>query len=212
MTRYAPTISFVIVCLLAIFVKRVESENVFGFWTAYIALDTGFITAPQEIGRQVNATGGEDLIAMLGNSATIGIRWGYGNDLLGFSVNLTWILNAVDVQNEFGVPFPFHGQPPGQAGIEARLFPFLRTLAGGRFRPYLSAGSGVMFLSVDLDNIQDQELYVLRVWSAGAGFQIRRKDPDSYFYAEYRRHRISESFPVHSFVMNAVNLGFAFLY
>ena len=69
-----------------------------------------------------------------------------------------------------------------------------------------------MFLSVDLDNIHDQERYLLPVWTAGAGLQIHRYDPDSYFYAEYKKHKVSERFPIHSFVMNAVNLGFAFLF
>ena len=205
-------ISYGLVCLFLFLMEGAESADLFGPWTAYMAMQTGIVTAPKEIGRQMNATGGEDLIAMLGDSMNIGLGGGCENDLLGFSLNLVWILNAVDVQNEFGVPFPFHGESPGQALIELRLFPFLRTIADGRFRPYLSAGTGVMFLSVDLDNIRDQEFYMLRVWTVGTGFHLYRNGRDSYFYAEYKKQRISKRFPIHSFDMNAVNLGFAYLF
>jgi len=168
----------------------------------------GVSPAPGEIGRDVNRAGGDTLIASLGTSGVLGARFEVNNSLVGGGVTVLGWLTSIDVQNEAGIDFPHHGKPPLIYLGEARLYPFRQWLARGRVSPYLSAGVGGALVSVDLDNVNDQELRHLWTWSAGAGVRIAVDDDGGTFVdVQYRACFLSGSGPLVPFALHSIVVG-----
>jgi hypothetical protein len=168
----------------------------------------GVSPAPGEIGRDVNRAGGDILIASLGTSGVFGTRFEVNNSLLGGGVTVLAWLGSVGVENEAGIEFPHHGKPPLIYLGEARLYPFREWLARGRVSPYLSAGLGGALVSVDLDNVNDQELRHLWTWSGGAGVRILVDDDGATFVdVQFRACFLSGNGPLVPFTLRSIVVG-----
>jgi hypothetical protein len=121
----------------------------------------------------------------------------------------------VEVENEYGVAFTYHGEHPTLWTVRLHLYPLfpLRKSAAGRVQPLVLLGIGGLPVSVDLDNINDQTLYHSWQWSVGGGLRILL-NPAAAFdttvsFVELRlvRHRVWENGPLHGFDAVAATLG-----
>jgi len=183
-------------------------------WCVTTGLAAGALLAPGEIGRAANATGGgEQLIAYLGDAFALGIRAGLESDVLGVELVLLLGANRVEVENEFGVRFPNHGEPPvlwTGSVLFYPLFPLRHTALGRRLRPFVVAGLGGAFVSVDLDNIEGQTLY--HSWQESVGGGIRFFSDHSFVELRLTRQRVHRNGPLHGFDAHAatVALGIRF--
>jgi hypothetical protein len=137
-------------------------------WSA--GFGAGGLLAPGEIGRDRNATGGQE---------TLIARWRAGAALAGqarlarppFGIELAAIrsTSVIRVENEAGTEFPHHGQGPLLLAAAGTLVPFG---ASARIGPFVSGGLGLVFIPVDLDNVKGQTLFVSPVRSLAAGFRF----------------------------------------
>ena len=151
----------------------------------------GGLIAGKEVGRGINATGGEALIARINYGATLGLRAGVHNELLGLEANLLTTSNRAVVKNEFGVAFPNHAESPLIGSGDALLYPFRSSIKGGKVRPYVTSGIGGMLVSADLDNIRDKETHGSAVWNAGGGIKMSMRG-NTGLYVDFRftNHRL----------------------
>jgi hypothetical protein len=148
-------------------------------WYVEYSLSGGTITAKHEIAVNHNATGDhEQLFARLKSSPFVGGRVGVHGKWLGIEAGVFRTTEKIQVSNEFGVPFPNHGENITFMKADLLYYPVPRSAFNKVFRPYLSAGLGGNFFSVDTDNINDQENYVNRTASIGGGgkFTLGGKD------------------------------------
>lgn len=151
----------------------------------------GAMIAGKTIGRGVNATGGEQLVARLNHGAALGVRAGVHNDLLGLEANFLTTSNPAVVKNEFGVAFPNHSERPLIFSGDALLYPFRRAISGGMVRPYLTSGLGGLLLSADLDNIRDKETHGSLIWNAGGGVKVfAGQGTGLYLDLRFTNHRL----------------------
>jgi hypothetical protein len=174
--------------------------------THEIGFYAGRSLSPLEIGRDVNRAGGDTLVARLGDSAISGLRFELHNRFVGIAFNLFAWLKPVTVESEAGVAFPHHGEPPGLYLLEARLYP-LGESAGARVSPYVGAGFGGAFISVDLDNVNDQELRHLWVRSFSAGVKLMFNDGETFLDVQFKPCFLSGRDPIAPFTARAVAIG-----
>lgn len=131
-----------------------------------------FAVEPDIIGRDRNAWGDREwLEASIHNTMALRMALIYGNDVVGIDINMSTMFSAIEVQNEYGVDFPDHGETPWTLGVSGYLNPFGRLIFNGRIRPVISYGVGLMHLSADLDNVDDQSSYWLNVTSWGLALE-----------------------------------------
>jgi hypothetical protein len=63
-------------------------------------------------------------------------------------------------------------------------------------------------ISVDLDNINDQELHALRIWNAGAGVKVMfGESRDSYVDLQLKNHRVFGSNNFIPFNARSLSIG-----
>lgn len=173
-------------------------------WSTILGIRMGFQSGPGEIGRNANATGEEDLIAYLKTTPVLGGEVGCRNRYLTFLARLSSGFRRVMVRNEFNVDFPNHGSAPTWLTGAVSVRPLGNS--GWIIQPFITVEVGLLFLSVDLDNIQDQVFYALWTRSLGGGMEILWRE-NSYVYAEYLREWISENAPLQSFRANVMTFG-----
>jgi hypothetical protein len=113
-------------------------------------------------------------------------------------------LNRIDVESATGVSYPNHGMSPLLFGGYGRLYPAGPWIRGGRLSPYLAAGAGGTLVSVDLDNINDQELRSLWTRSIALGVKVLLDRNDLFLDIELRSIRFNASGPVGPFTATAV--------
>lgn len=156
-----------------------------------VATFFGAMIAGKQVGRGVNATGGEQLIARLDHGGALGLRAGVHSELIGLEANFLTTGNAVVVKNEFGVLFPHHAETPLLYSGEALLYPLRRAIREGRVRPYVTSGIGGMLISADLDNINDQEPHHRLMWNAGGGVKLFAGEAPAVFVdVRFTNHRL----------------------
>ena len=172
------------------------------------AMFFGVVVAGKDVSRGVNATGGEQLIARLGHSGAVGVRAGLHNELLGLEGNLLTSSGRPSVKNEFGVEFPNHAESPLLYSADVLLYPFRSAIRSGSVRPYLISGVGGLFLSADLDNIQDKETHGALLWNAGGGVKVF-VDEGSRLYVDLRftNHRLLRPRGADSIDLRSVSVG-----
>lgn len=141
-----------------------------------IGFGAGLWIADVDIGRDINAAGGEALIGRLGHSAVATMRIGVHTPLVGVDGVIVGGSRHIGVRSESGVRFPNHGEPPAVLAGQALLYPFRRALNGGRIRPFLSAAVAAALVSADLDNIDDQTRRLLPGRQFGAGVKWIARD------------------------------------
>jgi opacity protein-like surface antigen len=180
-------------------------------FTREIGLYAGLSLAPQEIGRDVNRAGGDTLVAGLGNSAVFGGRFEMRRRYVGGAFNLFVWGKSVAVANEAGVEFPHHGAPPVLYTLEARLYP-LGGSANARVSPYVAAGVGGALISVDLDNVDDQELRHLWTYTLGGGVKISFSAGKTFLDLQFTSCSLSGSGPIVPFRVRTVMIGFGARY
>ena len=178
---------------------------------AEAGLDVGMSVAGVEVGRDTNATGGEQLIARLGHGAVLGVRMGVHTASFGFDAAVTGTSAHVNVKNEAGVKFPNHGERPAVLSGRALLYPFRRALGGGQVRPFLAVGVAGALVSADLDNIEDQSLRLLPGWTFGAGVKWLTGSADGgYLEVAVGEQRFRGVRPFGSFDTRAVTCGLGY--
>jgi opacity protein-like surface antigen len=175
------------------------------------AFSAGLSLAPPEIGRDVNRAGGDTLIAGLGDSAVFGGRFELRRRRVGGAFSLLVWGKPVAVTNEAGVEFPNHGEPPVLYTFEARLYP-LGGSVYARVSPYLAAGVGGALVSVDLDNVDGQELRHLWAYSLGGGVKISLGAGATFLDLQYAWCSLSGSGPIVPFRAHTVTVGFGARY
>ena len=167
--------------------------------------------APAEIGRDTNATGGEQLVAQMGDGVTIGFWLGLHNDLFGLQLDFGLRADHIQVENEFGTRFPNHGEQPlvySATLVVYPLAPLGRALRGGPVRPFATASVGGLVLSVDLDNIKDQTTYHLWHTSLGGGVRLLVLDhEDGFVELGVREVRVASHRPLDAFRLRIATLG-----
>ncbi len=149
--------------------------------------------------------GGEKLIAKLGLTPGVGTRIGIYKEWIGFEANAFYFARQISVENEFGVDFPDHGLNPFSLSGSAVL------RFGKSLQPYLALGGGFFLISVDLDNVQGQELFILPALEATVGVRLYQPGRGKFFYSEYRIYRTAERMPIRSLSMHGVVIGFGFV-
>ncbi|MGH7560429.1 MAG: hypothetical protein ACRENB_05355 [Gemmatimonadales bacterium] len=179
---------------------------------AHILVSLGAAFAPGEIGRGVNATGGETLIASLGDALISTLHAGVESRHAGLELSVGVLGRAVRVDNELGTPFPHHGRRPATWTAALRLFPLsVLTQRALPAEPWVALGGGGMVLSADLDNVNDQTLYHRWQWSLGAGVRVplseRRWDPETVLDLRVTRMRVGARAPFQAFDVVAAMVG-----
>lgn len=115
-------------------------------WYVEYSLSGGTITPRREIAVNQNATGDhERLFARLKSSLFVGGKVGVHGNRLGIEAGVFRTAEKIQVNNEFGVPFPNHGENITFVKADLLVYPFPRSAFDGAFRPYLSAGLGGNF-------------------------------------------------------------------
>ena len=189
----------------------VNAAGVFDGWRPSMALAVGWVFAPTHIGRDINATGGEELLARLGDRPLSGIRLGAENGPLGFEVGLTQHVVAIQVENEFGTEFPNHGRPPLRYAVAAVLLPLapLRGTAFGRHvQPFVKAGIGGWLVSVDLDNVHDQTFYHLWAPDIGGGVRVFPRGGEFFIDVRFERSWVAGRGPIARFRADVLTVAF----
>jgi opacity protein-like surface antigen len=179
--------------------------------TSEVGFYAGLALAPPEIGRDVNRAGGDTLVAGLGDSPVFGGRFEMHRRYVGGAFNLLVWGKSVAVTNEAGVEFPNHGEPPLLYTLEARLYP-LGESPVARVSPYLAAGVGGALISVDLDNVDDQELRHLWAYSLGGGLKISFNEGKTFVDLQFTSSSLSGSGPIVPFRVYTVMVGFGARY
>lgn len=196
--------------------KPAERHGPLGSWHPAAGFMLGASFAPAEIGRDTNATGGEQLVAHLGDAVVLGLRGAVESDVLGLELVLLLGAKRVEVENELGVRFPNHGQPPVLWTGSLLLYPLFalrNTALGRRVRPFVVVGVGGAIVSVDLDNIKGQTLYHSWQGSVGGGirfFSGRDRGPyehDPFVELRLVRHRVRQNGPLYGFDILAATVG-----
>jgi hypothetical protein len=168
----------------------------------------GAMIGGKEIGRGVNATGGERLVAKLNHGGALGVRAGLHSDVIGLEANVLTTGNRGIVKNEFGVAFPNHAEHPVICSGDALLYPFRRAVRDGRVRPYLTSGVGGMLLSADLDNIRDKETHGSLIWNAGAGVKVFVGDGNGmYVDVRFTNHRLVGGGSTDAVDLRSISIG-----
>lgn len=167
--------------------------------------------APAAIGRDTNATGGEQLIAYLGDGLAIGFWLGIENDWLGLQLDLGVRADHIQVENEFGTRFPNHGDPPSVYSASLIVYPLAplgRDVRAGVVRPFATASVGGVLVSVDLDNINDQTAYHLWQHGLGGGVRVFVSDhEDGFIEVAFREVRVRGHGPLAGFGVRSVAVG-----
>jgi hypothetical protein len=165
--------------------------------------------APAEIGRDRNATGGEQLIAFIGNGVAIGL--GLESQWLGLQLTLEARADHIQVENEFGTRFPNHGGQPAIYSATLLVYPLAplgRAIRHGSVRPFATASVGGLLVSVDLDNTEDQTTYHLWHYGLGGGVRLFVLDHDDGFIElAFRSVRVRGHEPLQMFTMRSVAVG-----
>jgi hypothetical protein len=185
-----------------------------GSW-ATLGVSLGALFAPGEIGRDVNQTGGEDLIAFLGDGVLAAVQAGRETRHVGVEFSLGLLAYRINVENEFGARFPHHGKSPWLYSFSLRGFPL--ALAPGLDRrapvqPWVGLGGGGMIMSVDLDNVDGQTLYHSWQWSLGGGIRLpvsrgSRKEEQTVVELRVVRYRVGANGPLRGFDALGATLG-----
>jgi hypothetical protein len=189
-------------------------------WRVTSGAALALVLSPGEIGRHPNATGGhEDLLARLPDAGGLTLAFGVESDLLGFESRFVFGAAHVQVKNEFGVAFPNHGEPPLFSEIGVFAFPFFplrNSPLGRRIQPLVGAGTGALFASIDLDNIDGQSLHRARQRTMTAGLRILDRGSVTgdtpFIELRWTRHRVSRRSPLHAFTATSLTLGMGVAY
>ncbi len=177
-----------------------------------IGFYAGAFFAPREIGRDVNGAGGDVLIARLGDAVVAGARLERRTRFIGGGVSLFAWARPVTVRSDAGVRFPNHGEPPLLYMSDVRLYPCGESIRAGRVRPYVGAEFGGMLISVDLDNVDDQERRNLWGHGVSAGVKLLFSDGDKFLDIQYKASFLSGRGPIESFDVRAILVGFGTRY
>lgn len=169
------------------------------------AIHGGVLLIPGAIGRDVNRAGGDVLVARAPTAPLLGARFEVRTRVAGLGVELAASQRRVQVANESGVDFPNHGGSPALYGLEGRLYPLAGTYSPAE--PYVSAGLGGAVVSVDLDNVNDQERYYPRTRSVGGGVKFFFDEGSIFVDVQYKRIAFSRTGPLHAFRASALSLA-----
>jgi hypothetical protein len=190
-------------------------------WRWNSGVTAGALFAPGEIGRDRNATGGhEQLIAGWGGGAAVGGHVGLESRLGGLELRGIQAISAVQVRNEFGVAFPNHGKRPfaWSAGLFLSPLAPIEARRSRLPRPFLTAGLGGHFISVDLDNQKNQTLYHSFHWVLGGGIRIPTAPEDvpswtpTFLELRVERYRVWRNGPLRRFGVWAATAGLGMRY
>lgn len=206
----AGKVGLLMVCL-CVWAQSATAQNAPSQWRWELGFRAGALLAGSEVGRGINATAGrrEQLIAKLDHGGSISFQFGVHSDVLGLEANLLSGTKLVTVKNEFGADFPNHGERPVIYSGDILIHPFGRRLAGGRLRPYLTAGGGGALISVDLDNINNKENYHRLALNVGGGLKLLFGQEQRYFFdARFTNHHLSGKSPIATFDLQSVSGGF----
>lgn len=179
-------------------------------WQVEYSVYRGTVTASGIIGVDINATGDhEQLTAKLKSSAFTGVKVGVHGNRLGIESGLLRSENELEVQNEFGVPFPNHGEKLTMVTLDFLLYPLRQTALGGVFRPYVSLGIGGAFSSVDLDNIDDQDNFgrPLASYGLGSKFQLGGQDGPIQIEVLFKNEHMFRGRPIEDVDFRMVSVG-----
>lgn len=177
-----------------------------------IGVYAGALFAPGEMGRDVNGAGGDVLIARLGDGVAAGARLETRTRFIGGGVSLFAWARPVTVRSDAGVRFPNHGGRPLLYMGDVRLYPCGESIRGGRVLPYVGAEFGGTLISVDLDNVDDQELRNLWTRGVSAGVKLLFSDDDKFLDIQYKASFLSGRGPIESFDVRAILVGFGTRY
>ena len=180
-------------------------------WRLEAAGHVGALLSPGVIGRDTNATGREELRAILSDGPVLGLRIGWASPFLGLEVETARALARVEVRSEHGVDFPNHGEAPFLLSAQLVLYPAGDKLWGGRLRPHLLAGLGGMLVSVDLDNVggQRHEFASTRILGAGLRFSLRPNgDVERFLDLRATRSTVAGSSPLDSFELESLSVSY----
>jgi hypothetical protein len=176
-------------------------------WRQTPILLFGVFDPPDEVGRDVNATGGEFLIARLGPSPVFGLSYENRSRFIGLLVTGLGASRKVSVRNEFDVAFPNHGGAPFFYMGEARIYPLGRLGVPVPVDPFFAVGAGGVVTSVDLDNIDDQQYYNQWAWTLGAGARLAVGDGSRFIELRAVRWVVDTSGPLHATRVITVTAG-----
>lgn len=161
----------------AFLAAQVSSENTPGSAEmkpgyVYYSLNGGTFIPRREIAINQNATGGHELLfARLKPSLLVGARAGYHDGRFGLEAGVFRTTTNIQVDNEFGIHFPNHGEYITLVRADVLYYPL--STFHKEFHPYVSVGVGGNFFSIDTDNINDQENYIKPIISIGVGGKFR---------------------------------------
>ena len=130
--------------------RSAPAADLFGKWRWELGAEGGALIADKEIGRSVNATGGEQLIARLSSGPLLGGRVGLHSDLVGFKIGGGFGKEKIEVKNQYAVGFPNHGEGLVLLSGDVYVYPFRRALFDGRLKPYATAASGFRYSPLTL--------------------------------------------------------------
>lgn len=144
-------------------------------WRKYISFSGGPHIANKEIGKGINAGGGEKMIAKIRHGAIMNIKVGIYKQWVGFEVGLYAGLRQIKVVGANGADFKNHGNIPLLGSAEILIFPFKDFILNGTVMPFFLAGAGDSILRVDLDNVYDQEWYhrLTRILGGGIRYSLK---------------------------------------
>ena len=154
------------------------------------------------------------LIARLDDAPALAIQFGAVSRHLGFELRLLSGRRPVRVDNESGVAFPNHGEPPFFWAGNLLWYPLglVQSANSGWPRPFLLAGLGGTVLSIDLDNIKGQTLFHSFHRSLGMGVQLavgRSASGERFVWVELRlmRHFVWANGPLRPFSVSDAAAG-----
>jgi hypothetical protein len=91
------------------------------------------------------------------------------------------------------------------------VFPFGRSIQHGVIRPDATTGVGVTVISVDLDNINDQEIHGLRTWNVGGGAKLMFGVERNYRVdIRFQNHRLYGGPGVGDIDLRSVSVGIGY--
>jgi hypothetical protein len=184
-----------------------------GPWQADFSAGVGILLGPGEIGRDVNAAGGDQLIARVRDGPAFRFGAALGIEYFRFGLDMLRYTRQVQVVNDRGVEFPNHGEGIFLYSATATLYPFAPirgAFLADRLRPYAVAAAGGSLVSVDLDNVGDQTLYHPWQWSWGAGVRCCSSAPESLaFEARVTRFYVGGRGPLNGFSATTLMVGLA---
>lgn len=189
------------------------SESLLHNWQREGGIHAGLFDSDKEIGRDINKTGapGEELIGELSDGVFVEMFYGMSKSQIAINANL-WFTpwSSLDVHSDLtGADFPNHSEGgPWGLGIDMEVRPLGVHKKRG-LCPYVVAGIGTAWLSVDLDNAGGQSSYSLNTHRMGGGFRYYHRDnnDDKFLEMRYLKLKFGNDGPINSFKANVLTVA-----